>query len=172
MARICYYEGDVTSTRPACRTLRRVRVLANSKFAEVGDIVLKMWSLEPLSIEQVIGIRDRAYPGSPALPAEVVDLLRLPLLLSGHLLSGASAPATGEFLRQFHTHLARTLPEGFTEILAGAVAATSLRNDRSYGRFIAELNTRARSPGISEPTRLLQRLGTIVERVRRRFRSA
>ena len=63
-------------------------------------------------------------------------------MLSGHLLSGASAPATGELLRQLHANLARTLPEGFTEILADAVTATSLGNDRPYGRFFVELNLR------------------------------
>jgi hypothetical protein len=79
---------------------------------------------------------EKARPGEPVLSNPVLDLLRLPLLLSIHVLSGANASATGELLRQFHNHLARHLPEGFTEVLAGAVAASALANDRSYGRLV------------------------------------
>jgi hypothetical protein len=148
----------------ALRALHRVRVIANGKLADVGDTAFKVWSLELLSIDQASETREQAHPGSPVLPEALADLLRSPLLLSLHLLSGADASAPGELLRQFHAHLARTLPEGFTEALAGAVATLALTNDRSYGRLISELKTRARARGITEPTKLLQRLGTIVER--------
>jgi hypothetical protein len=148
----------------ALRALHRVRVIANGKFADVSDTPFKVWSLELLSIDQVSETREQAHPGSPVLPETVADLLRLPLLLSLHLLSGADSSAPGELLRQFHAHLARTLPEGFTDVLAGAVATLALTNDRSYGRLISELKTRARARAIAEPTRLLERLGAIVER--------
>ena len=148
----------------ALRALRQVRVIANGKFADVGDTVFKVWSLEPLSTAQVTETREKARPGSPALAAAVVDLLRLPLLLSLHVLSSANASAPGELLRQFHAHVARNLPEAFTEALARTVATLSLTNDRSYGRFSAELQAQAKARGIAEPLRLLQCLGTILER--------
>src|SRR6202034_863251 len=85
------------------------------------------------------------------------------LLLSINVLSGANASATGELLRQFHYHLARDMPEMFTEALAGAVAASALANDWSYGRLLLELQTRANTKNVAEPAKLLQRLGTIVE---------
>ena len=150
--------------RKAVRALRSVRVIANGKFADVGDTTFKIWSLELLSPNQVADVMEKARLGEPVLSNPVLDLLRLPLLLSIHVLSGANASATGELLRQFHNHLARHLPEEFTEVLAGAVAASALANDRSYGRLVLALQTRANAKGFVEPAKLLQRLGTIVER--------
>ncbi|MGA8171514.1 MAG: hypothetical protein WB816_11900 [Methylocystis sp.] len=150
--------------RKAVRALRSVRVIANGKFADVGDTTFKIWSIELLSPNQVADVVERARPGEPVLSNPVLNLLRLPLLLSMHVLSEANASATGELLRQFHDYLARHLPEGFTEALAGAVAASALANDRSYGRLVLELRTRANAKGFVEPEKLLQRLGTIVER--------
>ena len=106
----------------------------------------------------------RARPREPVLSNPVLDLLRLPLLLSIHVLSGANASATGELLRQFHSYLARNMPERFTEALAGAVATSALANDWSYGRLLLQLQTRANTKGVAEPAKLLQRLGTLVER--------
>ncbi len=150
--------------RKAARALRGVRVIANGKFGDVGDTTFKIWSLDLLSPNQVADVLATARPGEPALSNPVLDLLRLPLLLSIHVLSGANASATGELLRQFHDHLADHLPEEFTEALAGAVAASALADDRSYGRLVSELKTRAIKRGIAEPTKLLQRLGTVLER--------
>ena len=79
--RVCVFLDSRSEFSTDERTVTRQKalcVLANSKFAEVGGTVFKVWSLEPLSIEQVIEIRGRAYPGIPALPAEVVDSLRFP----------------------------------------------------------------------------------------------
>ena len=123
----------------AVRALRSVRVIANGKFADVGDTTFKIWTLELLSPNQVADVVGKARPGEPVLSNPVLDLLRLPLLLSMHVLSGANASATGELLRQFHEYLARHLPEGFADALAGAVAASELANDRSYGRLVLEL---------------------------------
>ena len=150
--------------RKAVSALRNVRVIANGKFADIADTTFKSWSLELLSPHQVAEVVNRARPGEPVLPNPVLDLLRLPLLLSIHVLSGANASATGELLRQFHYHLARDMPERFTEALVGAVAASALANDRSYGRLLVELQTRANAKDIAEPAKMLQRLGTLVDR--------
>ena len=109
------------------------RVIANAKVSDVGDAPFKVWSLELLSPQQVADVLDIARPGAPALPGLVLDLLRLPLLLSMHVLSDANAAATGDLLRQFHEHLARDLPEGFTAALARAVASSAVSGDRAYG---------------------------------------
>ena len=150
--------------RKAVRALRSARVIANGKFADDGDTTFKIWSLELLSPNQVADVVGKARPGEPVLSNPVLDLLRLPLLLSIHVLSGANASVTGELLRQFHDYLARHLPEGFTDALAATVAASALANDRSYGRLVHELQNRANEKGLADPVKLLQRLGTIVER--------
>ncbi|MGA9766730.1 MAG: hypothetical protein WBQ49_18935 [Rhodomicrobium sp.] len=150
--------------RKALRALRNTRVIANGKFADVGDTNLKTWSLELLAPKDVVNVVQKARPGDPLSPGPVLDLLRLPLLLSIHVLSGANASPTGELLRQFHDYLARHLPEGFTDALAGAVAASALANDRSYGRLVFELQARGNAKGLAEPAKFLQSLGTIVER--------
>jgi hypothetical protein len=148
----------------ASRALRGARVIATGKLLDIADTTFKTWSLELLSAAQVTQTRERAHPGCPVLSEAVIDLLRLPLLLALHVLSGADASATGDLLRQFHDHMARELPDGFTEALAGAVAALALTNDRSYGRLTSELQTRAHARGVAEPTKLLRRVGTILER--------
>lgn len=150
--------------RKAVRALRNVRVIANGKFVDIADATFMVWSLDLLSPSQVAEVVNRARPGEPVLPNPVLDLLRLPLLLSIHVLSGANASATGELLRQFHYHLARNMPEKFTEALVGAVAASALANDRSYGRLLSELQTRADTKNVAEPAKMLQRLGTLVDR--------
>jgi hypothetical protein len=131
---------------------------------KTGDTPFKTWSLELLSPQQVADVLDTARPGAPALPSPVLDLLRLPLLLSIHVLSDANAATTGDLLRQFHEHLARDLPEGFTAALAQAVASSAVSGDRAYGRLVLDLQTHAATIVVAEPARLLLRLGTIAER--------
>lgn len=150
--------------RKALRTLHTTRVLANGKFADVGDTAFRAWSLELLAPNQVMQVLKVARPGEPMPPQPVLDLLGLPLLLSIYVLAGARASAIGELLRQFHDHAARDLPEAFTEALASAVADSSLVDDRSFGRFASCLRARAGATGLAEPMKLLQRLGTIHER--------
>ncbi len=156
--------GHSSEKRKALRALRSARVIANGKFTDVGDTTFKSWSLELLSADQVANVVAKARPGEPRLPGSVLDLLRLPLLLSIHVLQAADASAIGDLLRQFHDHLARLLPEGFTDVLASAVAASALANDRSYGRLILDLQAGASKVGLAEPVKLLERLGTIAER--------
>lgn len=148
----------------AFRALRNTRVIANGRVSDISDTVFKSWSLELLSPQQVADVLEAARPGEPVLPGPVLDLLRLPLLLSIHVLSAGTASTTGELLRQLHDHLARDLPESFTGALAEAVAASALSGDRAYGRLVLDLQARAALRGIVEPGRLLRRLGTIVER--------
>jgi hypothetical protein len=78
------------------RALRNTRLIANGKVSDVGDTPFKSWSLELLSPQQVAEVLEAARPGEPVLPAPVFDLLRLPLLLSIHVLSDATASATGD----------------------------------------------------------------------------
>lgn len=146
------------------RALRDARVIADGRAADVGDTLFKVWSLELLPPRMITDVLDAANPGAPPLPVTVLDLLRLPLLLSIYVLSDVAGSATGELLRQLHDHLARDLPEGFTAALAEAVAASELSGDRAYGRLVSSLQAAADKRGISEPTQLLRRLGTIVER--------
>jgi hypothetical protein len=110
----------VGEKQKALRALRNTRVIANGKVSDVSDTPFKSWPLELLSPQQVADVLDAARPGAPVLPSPVLDLSRLPLLLSIHVLSDATASAAGELLRQLHDHLARDLPEGFTAALAEA----------------------------------------------------
>ena len=104
----------------ALRALHKARVIANAKFTDIDDAIFKTWSLELLSRSQVIQVLAQSSPGVPQLPDKLLEFLRLPLLLSIHVLAEANANQTGELLRQFHQHLARKLPVGITEALAGA----------------------------------------------------
>lgn len=168
----CFIDGwsefanrmHVGEKRKALTALRNTRVIANGKFADIGDTTFKTWSLEPLAVDQVAGIMEMARSDEPPPSHSMLDLLRLPLLLSICVLSGARASQTGELLRQFHRHLAQQFPDEFTEALAGAVAAVALANDRSFGRLLYELQKRAAAKNLVESASLLGRLGTISER--------
>jgi nucleoside phosphorylase len=155
------YAGEKQKT---LRALQNTRIIANGKASDVSDTPFKIWELEPLTLQQVADVLSAAGPAKPLLPGSLLDLLRLPLLLSIHILSTATAAETGDLLRQFHDHLARDLPEGFTQALAEAVATSTLSGDRSYGRLVAHLQSCAALKGIAEPARLLRGLGTITER--------
>lgn len=150
--------------RRALRVLRGTRLVATAKFADVDDVALKRWTLDLLPPDRVARAVATAAPGDPPPPGPVLDLLRLPLLLAIHVLSGARAAATGDLLRQFHEHLARGLPERFTEALAGAVADLSLAGTRSFGRLVYELQARTAPAGLTDPVGMLRSLGTILER--------
>lgn len=150
--------------RKALSALHGARVLANGKFTDAGDAAFKAWSLELLAPEDVAHVLLRAHPGEPVPAQPVLDLLRLPLLLSIHAMSPGQVSATGELLRQFHEQLSRDLPQPFTDALCEAVADAALAGHRSFGHFASQLRSRADARGIAEPLRLLQRLGTIRER--------
>jgi hypothetical protein len=150
--------------RKALSALRGVRVVANGKFADAGDTAFKVWSLELLSTDQVTAVLGRARPGESRPSDSVIDLLRLPLLLSIYVLSPAHASGTGELLRQFHEYLSRDLPEGFTDLLARSAAKSALANERSYGRFVSHMQAQAEVSGVAEPVKLVQKLGTVDQR--------
>lgn len=154
------YAGEKQKT---LRALQNTRIIANGKSSGVSDTPFQTWELELLTPQQVADALRATHPEEPLLPGPVLDLLRLPLLLSIHILSSATAAETGDLLRQFHDYLARDLPEEFTSVLAEAVAATALSGDRSYGRLVTYLQSCAALKGVSEPARLLRRLGTITE---------
>ncbi|PCC99182.1 hypothetical protein [Halopseudomonas pelagia] len=156
--------GQIGEKRRALRALRSTRLVATSKFADVDDGTFKQWVLELLPPDRVALAVAAANPGEVLPPYSVIDLLRLPLLLAIHVLSGACPGTTGDLLRQFHEHLMRGLPERFTEVLAGAVADLSLAGTRSSGRLASELQTRSAMVGIADPARLLKSLGTILDR--------
>jgi hypothetical protein len=123
--------------------LGNTRLIANGKFADVGDAVFTSWSLESLAPADVMHTLGEACPAVPLPNSSMLDLLRLPLLLSLHAL-GAGGSLLGELLRQFHDQLLQGVPEAFTEALAGAIAAMTLSDDRSYGHLLSELRSRAR----------------------------
>lgn len=155
---------SATEKQKALRALRDANVIATAQFADAGDAVFKQWSIELFTPAQVTSILATARTSEPLITDATIDLLRLPLLLSIRVLTGANVAATGELLRQFHSHLSRELPEGFSEVLTGAVAESALTNDHSYGRFIVDLKRRAATKGVNEPLKHLRQLGTLVER--------
>ncbi len=148
----------------ALRRLRNARVIATARFTDIDDACFRQWNLELLPPDRVVGALTAAAPGDQLPPRIVQDLLRIPLLLSIYVLAGGPATATGDLLRQFHAHLARGLPERFTEVLAGAVADLFLTGTRSFGRLMHELHTRAAAAGVVDPIRLMRSLGVITER--------
>lgn len=154
----------VGEKRRALRALRSTRLVATAKFADIDDGPLKQWTLDLLPPDRVARAVAAANPGEALQPSPVTDLLRLPLLLAIHVLSGARSATTGDLLRQFHEHLMSGLPERFTEALAGAVSDLSLAGTRSFGRLVDELQTRSAKVEITDPARLLRNLGTILER--------
>lgn len=150
--------------RRAQCALRSTRLIATAKFTDIDDGAFKHWSLDLLSPDRVTRAVAEATSGEPLPPSSVIDLLRLPLLLSIHILSDARSVTTGDLLRQFHEHLMRDLPESFTDVLAGAVADLTLAGTRSFGRLRNEIQTRGGKISLADPARLLKSLGTILER--------
>lgn len=150
--------------RRVLRALRNARLIATAKFADVDDGALKHWNLDLLSPDKVAHAITVATLGEALPHSLVIDLLRLPLLLSIHILSDARSTTTGDLLRQFHEHLMRGLPERFTDVLTAAVAELSLSGTRSFGRLVYELKTRSAKLGLTDPVKLLRSLGSILER--------
>jgi pimeloyl-ACP methyl ester carboxylesterase len=148
----------------ALRVLQGSRVIANARYADVGDTAFKVWTLEPFPSQLVAQTVTKARPGQSEMPSDLLDLLRLPLLLSLYVLSGNSGSATGALLHDFHNRLARNMPERFSDALSRAVAAVTISGDRSYSRLVSQLRIAATQLGIAEPVRLLESLGSITNR--------
>lgn len=146
------------------RSLQNTRIIANGKIANVSDTPFKTWTLEPFTPQQVTDVLTTSQPGEPLPQSTVVDLLQLPLLLAIYVNVASPTGATGELLRQFHRHVTRGYPESFTGALVDAVAKVALSGNRSYGSLVSFLESSASARGVSEPLKLFQRLGTIVER--------
>lgn len=148
----------------ALRVLDEARVIANARQADVGDTVFTEWSLEQLPSDSVLEAILLARP-SGILPApDLLDLLRLPLLLSLFLLSESGATQTGQLLRQFQGHLAKRFPERFTEALCVAASRVALARDNSHRALLSELQQCTVERGIVDAAALLQQLGTIGNR--------
>lgn len=148
----------------ALRVLQGSRVIANARHADVGDTAFKVWTLEPFPSQLVARTVAKARPGQSDMPGDLLDLLRLPLLLSLYVLSGNRGSATGALLHDFHNRLARNMPERFSDALSRAVAAVTISGDRSYSRLVSQLRIAATQLGIAEPVRLLESLGSITNR--------
>jgi hypothetical protein len=148
----------------AIRVLSGARVLASARQPDEGDSSFTLWTLEKLPPDAVQQAIKLARPDDLVSAPELLDLLRLPLLLSLFLLSESDATRPGELLRQFHEHLAKTLPESLFYALSVAASKTALASDNSYQRFLSETRHRADASGISDAGRLLEKLGTIVNR--------
>jgi hypothetical protein len=147
----------------ALHALGSRRLIANGRQTDEKNAAFRHWSLEPLSQEEVLETVARASGGS-TVSQSMADLLRLPLLLSLHVLSGSDASGTGELLRKFHEQLSRHIPEQFSDVVFESAAALALSGERSYGRFESEIRERAKSRGLSNPIGLLQQLGTLHDR--------
>ena len=145
----------------ALRVLSEAHVIANGKSDDSGESTFQVWSLELFSQSQVKAVLAMSFSGTPIQEEKVLDLLRLPFLLSIHLLGGANANKPGELLRQFHNRLVRDLPSTITEALAHSVLA--VRETRNAGTFHFHFNQRARELGLHDPATALARLGTITE---------
>ena len=78
-------------------------MIANGKVSDVGDTPFESWSLELLSPRQVAEVLDVACPGAPVPSPSMLDLLRLPLLLSIQVLSGPNASAAGDSCDNYTT---------------------------------------------------------------------
>ncbi|WNF55717.1 alpha/beta fold hydrolase [Pseudomonas sp. SG20052] len=148
----------------ALRVLQGSRIIANARYADVGDTAFKVWTLEPFPSQLVAQTVAKARPGQSEMPSDLLDLLRLPLLLSLYVLSGNSGSATGALLHDFHNRLARNMPERFSDALSRAVAAVTISGGRSYSRLVSQLRIAATQLGIAEPVRLLESLGSITNR--------
>lgn len=148
----------------ALRVLQGARVIANARHSDVGDTVFKVWALEPFPSHLVAQTVAKARPSQSDIPSDLLDLLRLPLLLSLYVLSGNTGSASGALLNDFHNRLARNMPEQFSNALSRAVAAVSISGDRSYSRLVSQLRIEATQLGIAEPVRLLESLGSITNR--------
>lgn len=155
---------NVGERQKALRELHNARVIANAKSVDASDTAFKVWALELLQPSQVAQVLQQAYPGRAGPSQAILTLLELPLMLSIHVLADVDAFAVGETLRQFHYHVARGLPEAFTEVLLEAVAETSQDYERSFGRLSVCLRSKAQVAGVHEPLKLLQKLGTLGER--------
>jgi len=155
---------NVVERTKAIRALQGIQVIANGRQTSPSDTTFESWRLEPLAPGVVRETLKSAFGRLPPPDQKLFDLLRSPLVLSLYVLLGGSAVSPGELLERLHRHLSRGIPERFDNALSGAVASMVLSSGRSYAGLLAELRDRAKALNLDEPTKLLERLGTITER--------
>lgn len=146
----------------AMQVLHGTKVISNGRRGTNLDPHFQVWELDALPRASVTRAIRAALPQrSPPVP-DLAELLRLPLALSLYLFLGGSATTRGELLATFHDHLSRGFPDAFRQVLAGAVAATTLASHgRSRARFDEELRERAERADIRDARALLEQLGTL-----------
>ncbi|MCQ9391395.1 alpha/beta fold hydrolase [Pseudomonas viridiflava] len=154
----------ISEKSKALRVLQEARVIANARHSDASDSAFKMWKLESIPLNAVSIAVQRARPGSPEIPESLLDLLRLPLMLSLFLLSGKNEGSAGALLQDFHERLTRNMPEKFSDALSRAVATITASGERSYGRLISQLRRHADELNVPEPIRLFESLGSITNR--------
>ncbi len=154
----------VNERRIALRALSRARIIANGRRGAEVDGTYKVWDLDPLPLEAVRSTVKLAIPNSALSNSALVEFLRLPLALSLFVLLNGAASSRGELLSQFHNHLSRSLPEGFTGVVSGAVASVSLSGSRSFLKLQSAVREYAQLASIAEPLKQLSSLGTLEDR--------
>ncbi|MFC3651090.1 hypothetical protein ACFONN_06015 [Dyella humi] len=161
--------GDVTRERSrALRVLGGRRVIANGRLAGALDAGFRMWSLDKLSNAWVSETVLLAFPSESAPPAPLFDLLCIPLALALYVLLGGKLATRGQLLSKLHDSLSEGFPDAFRDVLSRAAARIKLskRGDQ-YSAFENEVREQARPGGVENPTKLLDQLGTIVDRADR-----
>ena len=81
--------------------LHGTRVIATAKFADAGDAAFDIWKLDLLPPDTVTEVVTKAHPGEPLPARSVLELLRLPLLLSLSVLTEMRASAIGDLVPTF-----------------------------------------------------------------------
>ncbi|MFM0508523.1 NACHT domain-containing protein [Paraburkholderia sp. RL17-373-BIF-A] len=157
--------GEYLSQRTKLlRVLAGTRVIVCARHRDPNDTPFRCWTLERLDPMQIRKTVEQSFDRSSILRDEMVDLLRIPLVLSLYLLLGGSMATTGDLMAHFHRHLSKGAPEQFESVLSDAIAILSLSGDRSYNKFISALRKAAATRGVVEPTLVLRQLGTIIQR--------
>ncbi|AKZ64653.1 hypothetical protein F506_20130 [Herbaspirillum hiltneri N3] len=146
------------------QALDGVRTIATARRLDNSDATFKCWSLARLSPNEIQDVLRQDSSCLDALDEQVVDLLRLPLMLSLYLLLGGETSTQGELIANFHQHVSKKLPEKFDDVLADAVSTLSLKDERSYVHFLAALRKAATNCQIVEPQEVLHKLGTLMQR--------
>ncbi len=141
--------------------MNNVYIIANARHADVSDNVFHRWTLENIELSNVIEILKICNLDASS---NFLNFLQNPLSLLLYIfLNGGTS--VGELLQKFHNHLTNNIvPENFQYILCKAISSMIFNDEHSYLIFEAELKKYAQSTNISEPIRLLKKLGTIKER--------
>lgn len=146
------------------RMLNGVRIIACARYQDDSDTAFQSWSLERLTPAEIRAVLEQAFGRSLFPSNQLLDLLRLPLMLSLYLLLGGASCNQGELIGYFHQHISKRLPEAFHDALVDVISDCSITKERSYIKFISALRRAASIRKLEEPESVLQQLGTITQR--------